>query len=227
MDDLSLTIWVVFIGGLASFFSPCILPIFPSFIAYLTGVHVKQDTKRSTLPYTIAFLIGFSAVFILLGISIGFMGPLLSKYDSIIRYVGGAFIIFWGVIMLGIIQPKIIMKTFMISPPNNGLGGILGAFFIGLTFAVGWTPCIGPILASVLTLSMTNPDQALVYMIFYVAGFSIPFLAFSIFVTKIKGMFKYTNAITKIGGILFILMGYLLITNQLSQITIWLVDTFK
>jgi cytochrome c-type biogenesis protein len=228
---MSLSYGMVFIAGLISFFSPCILPIFPSFVAYITGVHIKQGTKakHSIYPAVFSFLLGFSLVFVMLGVSIGWVGQWLTEYQIWIRRVGGVLLIFWGSLMLGILSPSFLMKTFKfnLTEKHNGTGGVIGAFLIGLTFAAGWTPCIGPVLASVLTISVTEPNQAGIFMLLYIIGFSIPFVVFSAILHRIKGIVRYSNLIMKIGGILFVAMGLLLITNRLAVITAWLISIGK
>jgi cytochrome c-type biogenesis protein len=228
---MSLSYGMVFFAGLMSFFSPCILPIFPSFVAFITGVHINQGTKakHSIYPAVISFLLGFSLVFVMLGLSIGWIGQWLTEYQVWIRKIGGVLLIFWGILMLGILRPTFLMRTFKfnITEKHSGTGGILGAFLIGLTFAAGWTPCIGPVLASVLTLGMTEPNQAGIFMLLYIIGFSIPFFVFSALLHRIKGIVRYSNLIMKIGGILFIVMGVLLITNRLAMITAWLINIVR
>jgi cytochrome c-type biogenesis protein len=228
---MSLSYGMVFIAGLISFFSPCILPIFPSFVAYITGVHIKQESKakHSIYPAVISFLLGFSLVFVMLGLSIGWIGQWLTEYQMWIRRIGGVLLIFWGILMLGIVRPSFLMKTFKFNfmEKHNGTRSVIGAFLIGLTFAAGWTPCIGPVLASVLTLSITEPNQAGIFMLLYIIGFSIPFIVFSAILHRIKGIVRYSNLIMKIGGILFVVMGLLLINNRLAMITAWLINFVK
>jgi cytochrome c-type biogenesis protein len=231
MENESLTYGVVWFAGLASFFSPCMLPIFPSFLAYITGTHVKRDqpiSRWTMLPHTVAFLLGFSTVFVLLGISIGFIGHWLLAYQTVIRQAGGVFLILWGAVMLGVIKPKFLMRTIKIELPTGGRkAGLLSAFLIGLTFAVGWTPCVGPILSSVLTLGVSQPNQAFIYMLIYITGFSVPFIVMALFVGKTKGLAKYSTIIMKIGGAIFIVMGILLFTNRLAKISAWLLTAFQ
>ncbi|TFB14106.1 cytochrome c biogenesis protein CcdA [Filobacillus milosensis] len=225
MEDISLIL--AFGAGFLSFISPCCLPLYPAFLSYITGMSVdeiktgKGLLQKRALLHTTFFLIGFSIIFIALGFSTSFLGELFIIYDDLVRQLGAILIVLIGLIILGVFQPSFLMKekrmTFKDRP-----SGYLGSSVIGFAFAAGWTPCTGPILAGVIALSVTNPDQAMLYMIAYVLGFSIPFFVMSFFIGKMKWIKKNNRLIMKIGGASMIVMGILLFFDWMTLIISYL-----
>lgn len=220
MGDITLA--VAFGAGLLSFVSPCVLPIYPAFLSYITGVSYRdlQDNKmdKKALIHTIVFLIGFSIVYISLGVGLGFVTDILQSYDNTIRMVGGLLCIVFGLIVLGIFNPQFLMQDRKIEIKNRPTG-YLGTLLIGIAFAAGWTPCMGPIIGTIFSLAAVNQSMALAYMIAYVLGFCIPFFLLTFFITKINILKKYSQGITKIGGVIMIIMGLLLFFDKLTAIT--------
>jgi cytochrome c-type biogenesis protein len=231
MNAADLTLWLAFGAGVLSFISPCCLPLYPSFLSYITGVSVK-DLKagkglfqRQAILHTLFFIIGFSIIFFALGLSASVVGDLFSTNQEWIRKLGGIMVATMGFVMLGIFSPKMLMKNkqfHLKSKPTGYIGSIL----VGITYAAGWTPCIGPILAAVLTLGITNPDQALIYTVAYTVGFSIPFFIMAFFIGKMKWILRYSHIMMKIGGAMMVLTGVLLYTDQMTKITIYLIQLF-
>lgn len=180
MNAADLTLWLVFGAGFLSFISPCCLPLYPSYLSYITGVSVKdlQEGRglfqKQALLHTLFFIIGFSIIFFALGLSAGFMGHLFSQYRDLIRQLGGIFVMIMGLIMLGVFTPKLLMKSVRLEWKKRPLG-FFGSVLVGITYAAGWTPCVGPILAGVLALGVSNPGEALGYTLAYTLGFAIPF----------------------------------------------------
>lgn len=223
MSDLN--IWLAFGAGLLSFISPCCLPIYPAFLSYITGKSFENNATSSNVTFksflnTLFFILGFSSVFIALGFSTSIIGSIFINYQDLIRQLGAILIVFFGVVILGLYKPKFMMqeKRYMFKSRPSGY---IGTFFIGMAFAAGWTPCTGPILASVISLSATNPSSGLLYMIAYSLGFSIPFFVLSFFLGKVKWFNKYSNRIMKIGGVIMILMGIILYFDWLTKIIIY------
>ncbi|WP_414051370.1 cytochrome c biogenesis CcdA family protein [Macrococcus animalis] len=220
MGDI--TIAVAFGAGLLSFISPCVLPIYPAFLSYITGVSYgdlkdnKMDKKE--LLHTIFFLIGFSIVYISLGVGLGFVSDILQSYDNTIRMVGGLLCIIFGLVVLGIFNPQFLMKDRKFEIKNRP-SGYIGTLLIGVAFAAGWTPCMGPIIGTIFSMAAVNQSLALVYMVAYVLGFCIPFFLLTFFITKINILKKYSQIITKIGGVMMIIMGLLLFFDKLTAIT--------
>lgn len=223
------TILLAFGAGVLSFVSPCNLPLYPAFVSYITGMSSEQLAKgRKGLPpqgiaHTVCFLIGFSLIFIVLGMSTSLVGAFFIKYDDVIRQVGAIIIIFFGLVILEIISPKFLMKEKRLSFKNRPTG-YLGSTLIGVGFAAGWTPCVGPILASVIALSVSSPGSGMMYMTVYSLGFSIPFFLMTFFMGKLSLLKRHTRKVTKIGGFIMIVMGIILYFDWLARLTSFLVN---
>src|SRR5699024_704345 len=205
MTMSEVNLFLAFGAGFLSFISPCVLPLFPAFLSYITGMSVseinddnKMLTKKSML-HTIMFLLGFSSVFIMIGFSTTLISDFFIKYQDIIRQIGAVLIIFFGLVIVGVLNFKFLMKDKKIAFKNRP-AGFIGSFFIGMAFSMGWTPCTGPILMIVLALAATNPEQGMVLMISYVLGFAVPFLLLSFFVGKLNFIKKHSMKIVKVGG---------------------------
>lgn len=220
MGDI--TIAVAFGAGILSFISPCVLPIYPAFLSYITGVSYNdlKDNKmdKKALLHTVFFLIGFSIVYISLGVGLGFVSDFLQSYDNTIRMVGGLLCIIFGLVVLGIFNPQFLMKDRKFEFKNRPTG-FIGTLLIGIAFAAGWTPCMGPIIGTIFSMAAVHQSLALIYMIAYVLGFCIPFFLLTFFITKINILKKYSQIITKIGGVMMIIMGLLLFFDKLTAIT--------
>ncbi|WP_027415118.1 cytochrome c biogenesis CcdA family protein [Aneurinibacillus terranovensis] len=221
MTDIS--IWVAFGAGFLSFISPCCLPLYPTFLSYITGVSVNDIkstglANRKALIHTFFFTLGFSSIFFALGFSTTLLGGLFKSNQDLIRQIGAILIFVMGLVMTGIYTPKFMMKEYKMHFADRPVG-YLGSTLIGISFAAGWTPCVGPILTAVLALSVSNPSQGIWYMIAYTIGFSIPFYLMSFFIDKMKWINRYSGKIMKVGGIMMIFLSILLYTNQMTAIT--------
>jgi cytochrome c-type biogenesis protein len=220
--------WLAFAGGVLSFVSPCALPLYPSFLSYITGIslHELQETgsmrvKIVLLLHACAFLIGFSLIYYVLGFSASWMGSLFVQYQHLIRMVGAVLIFVMGLIMLGIFQPRMLMQERRFSFPKKKVH-YLNSVLVGVIFAAGWTPCIGPIFSSILYANILDPGKTFFYITAYAFGFAVPFLMTTFFIGQMKWLSQYSAALQKIGGALLILLSILLYTNQMSMINIWL-----
>lgn len=226
---LDITLLLAFGAGLLSFVSPCNLPLYPAFVSYITGMSMdklKAEGKglpKQAIAHTIFFLLGFSFIFIVLGMSTSLIGHFFLKYSDFIRQVGAILIIFFGLVILGVITPKFLMKEKKFTLKNRP-AGYLGSSLIGIGFAAGWTPCIGPILASVIALSVSNPASGLVNMVAYSLGFSIPFFIMTFFIGKLNFIKKHSQKIVKFGGYTMIIMGIILYFDWLAKMTSFLVN---
>lgn len=222
-------------AGMISFLSPCILPIFPAYISYIAGININdlQGSKdkpmvKKLLSHSILFLAGISLVFISLGAGASFLGHwvqniLTGETGLFIQRIAGIFIVVMGLFIAGVIKIPFLMreKRFQF---NKKPVGYLGTFFVGLGFAAGWTPCIGPIFSSILLLSATNPEEGILYTIIYVIGFAIPFLALTFFIGKAKWIMKYMNIIIIFGAVMMIVMGLILFFGLMPVISGFLLD---
>lgn len=231
MNPVDLTVWLVFGAGFLSFISPCCLPLYPSYLSYVTGVSVKELKEgkglfqRQALLHTFFFILGFSIIFFALGLSASLLGDLFSGNQQLIRQLGAILVIVMGLVMLGFLQPKFLMKEVRFQY-NAKPVGYLGSILVGITYAAGWTPCVGPILASVLALGVSNPGQSVLYTGAYTVGFALPFFIMAFFIGKMKWILKYSSLMMKIGGALMILTGVLLYTDKMTTITIFLIDLY-
>lgn len=229
MTDVN--VLLAFGAGFLSFISPCCLPLYPAFLSYITGMSVgeiKSENmmlqKRSML-HTLFFLVGFSIIFIALGFATSFVGQIFSQYNDLIRQIGAIFIVLFGLMVIGLFQPKWLMKDRKFEFKNRP-AGYFGTVLIGMAFAAGWTPCTGPILASVILLAGSNPGSGMLYMIAYILGFAIPFFILSFFVGKMQWIRKNNVKIMKIGGYIMIMMGVVLYFDWMTRIIAFLSPLF-
>lgn len=226
MQDLN--IFFAFGAGLLSFLSPCTLPIYPAFLSYITGLSVdelknKKSMQKVAILHSVLFLVGFSIIFLVLGLSGSLIGSYFIAYKDLLRQFGAVLIFFFGLVISGILKIDFFMTDKRLQFKRKPTG-YFGTILIGMGFAAGWTPCTGPILAAVIALGMTNPSSGLFYMMWYVIGFSIPFLLLSFFIGKIKWINKYSHHIMKIGGYVMILMGIVLYFNWMTKIISFLTN---
>lgn len=229
------SIWVAFGAGVLSFVSPCTLPLFPSYLGYISGVSFQKlsanprlitgQLRRKAFLHALFFCIGLSFLFVLLGWGATALGNVLRSYTQTVRIVGGVFILIMGLFMAGLIKSEWLLKERRFHMPAVKPLGYLGSVLVGVIFAAGWTPCIGPILGSVLGMVVANPRTGDWYMLVYALGFSVPFLVLAVSLVSIRPLLKYTNGIARFGGILLAIMGLLLITNKMTLITIWIQRT--
>lgn len=227
-EDVS--ILIAFGAGFLSFISPCVLPLYPAFLSYITGMSVNELTSednkfnKNSFFHTIVFLLGFSLVFIMLGFSTETVfSKYLLVYQGLIRQIGAIVIIFFGLVIVGVFNFEFLMKDRSISFKNRPTGYI-GTFIIGLAFSMGWTPCMGPILVIVLSMVAAQPTQGLIVMLSYVLGFAIPFLVLSFFIGKMAWIKKHSRKLVKIGGYIMILFGILLFFDWMTKFTSFLAD---
>jgi len=225
-------------AGALSFLSPCVLPIFPAYMSYITGISVKElqgnknaKIRRQLLSHSLFFLLAVSLVFISLGASASFLGQWTQKLlfgDSglFIQRIAGIFIIFMGLFVAGWINVPTLMKERRFQHSRKP-AGYVGSFFIGLGFAAGWTPCIGPIFGSILLLAASNPSQGVFYTIMYAIGFTLPFLILTFFLGSTRWIVKHSQTIMKIGAVIMIAMGLVLFFGLMPRITGFLLDLIQ
>jgi cytochrome c-type biogenesis protein len=221
MHDINL--FLALGAGFMSFISPCCLPLYPAFLSYITGMSVGElqsenaMLQKRSLLHTLFFLLGFSVIFIAIGFGTTFVGSFFREYKDLIRQLGGIFIIFFGLIIVGILKPDFMMRDRRFEFKNRP-SGFIGSILIGMAFAAGWTPCTGPILSIVISLAATNPSSGIIYMVAYSLGFAIPFFILSFFVGRLKWIKKHSGKIMKIGGYIMIVMGIMLFFDWMTKI---------
>ena len=213
----NLTVFLAFAAGFLSFISPCCLPLYPSFLSYITGVTVDEVKKgkavfqKQALLHTLFFIIGFSIIFIALGLSTSWIGNLFVNQKDLIRQLGGILLVIIGLVMLQVFKMDWMMRSFKIDLKSRPLG---------------WTPCVGPILSGIIVLGVTDPSRALTYTLAYTLGFAIPFFVMTFFISKVSAIVKYSDQFMKVGGGVMILFGVLLYTDKLTDITRVLIQLF-
>lgn len=223
------TIWLAFMAGLLSFVSPCVLPLYPSYISYISGVSfsredsasVTSQVRRKALSHAVFFVLGFSVIFIALGASASLLGTLFSEYRNVISVIGGLIVIVMGLVLMKVIKWDFFMREAKWNLQSKP-AGYLGAFIVGISFAAGWTPCIGPILASVIALAATSESNGMFLMFFYALGFALPFLILAYTLGSLRWLLKYSERISQVGGAILVVMGILLLTGKMTEITTWL-----
>ena len=220
-------------AGFISFLTPCVLPIIPGYISYITGKRLEQidQDKKVVLIKTILFSLGFSLIFISLGITASAVGNILLFFSSELRIVAGAIIILFSLQMLGILNFQFLNQEKRINIKGYKDNYIF-PFLVGAAFAFGWTPCIGPVLGSILALSASEASisKGILLLSFYSLGLAIPFILSGYFMNSFliskKGFGKYYNRITKTGGAILLITGILIATNQIQVISYYILTTF-
>ena len=212
-----------FLAGFLSFLSPCVLPLIPAYFTFITGFSLEELTEKSdkairnrVILSTVFYVLGFSSVFILMGASASFLGGVIATYKDFVRIAGGILIIILGVHLTGIVRIPVLDYEKKIHLKKKPLH-FLGTFVIGMAFGAGWSPCIGPLLGSILIIAGSQETvwQGIVLLSIYSAGLAIPFIIISIFVNMLLGFVKKASKIMKFlnpaAGILLILVGLLLV----------------
>lgn len=228
-----ISILIAFAAGFLSFISPCVLPLVPSYITYITGVsfqdltdqQTRKRVKWTTLIHSCLFVFGFSTIFILMGASASYLGQVLSRYQTWIMKIGGILIILLGIHFILQIFPFLQIEK-RIEMKRKPLG-YLGSFLVGLVFAAGWTPCIGPILSTILIYASTSQQMAtgILLLTFYSLGLGIPFLlsslAFNLFLATFEKIRRYMKVIIFISGFFLIGIGILLLTGAFRWVSMY------
>jgi cytochrome c-type biogenesis protein len=224
---------LAFSAGFISFLSPCVLPIIPGYISYITGKNLEQinKDKRNVLIKTILFSLGFSSVFIALGVAASAIGNVLLFFSNELRITAGIIIIFFSLQLLGFLNINFMNREKRIETKSYKDNYIF-PFIVGAAFAFGWTPCIGPVLGSIIALSATEAtvSKGVLLLSFYSLGLAIPFILSGYFMSKFlsskKGFSKYYGKVTKTGGVILLITGILILTNQIQVISYYILTTF-
>jgi len=226
--------------GIVSFASPCILPLIPSYVSYITGISYDELASREsraknmnmTLLHALAFVIGFSIIFVLLGATASLMGRVLTEHLNIIRIAGGVLIIIMGIFVMDIVNIPFLQREAKMHLKHRP-AGYLGTMVVGLIFGAGWTPCTGPFLSSVLALAMASDTmgRGMVLLGFYSLGLGVPFIlsaiAISAFLSSFDKVRHYLKAIKITSGVILIAMGLLLVTDNMTLLTSYILSTWE
>ncbi len=234
------TIGVVaaFAAGIVSFLSPCVLPLVPGYVSYLAGHAIARGaTDRLSLvrvhavALSLCFVLGFSTVFVILGASATALSRLLISYRQELNLLGGIVVIGFGLVTLGMLHPWFLQRDFRFHAVLPG-GRPMAAYVLGMAFAFGWTPCIGPILGAILTVSAASTTVAngIMLLASYSLGLGVPFLVAAAFtdglMARLKSIGRVGRTLQPLAGGVMILMGLAMITGQLSTLSFWLLETF-
>ncbi len=228
--------FVALLAGLLSFLSPCVLPIVPPYLAYMGGISMNEMTadgkpsRRTILP-AIFFVLGLSTVFLILGFTASVFGAFFLQNQEIFSKVSGLVVIVFGLHFLGIFRIKFLDREARLDAGDKG-GSAFGAYVLGLAFAFGWTPCIGPQLGAILSLAATEASvmRGTALLAVYAAGLGIPFLLAAVFIQRSMGLMNrikpHMDKIEKAMGVLLVLVGIALLTGAFSAFSFWLLETF-
>jgi cytochrome c-type biogenesis protein len=223
-------LFIAFGAGLISFLSPCVLPLIPGYVSFISGNTLNEilEKKKIDLLPLIVFSLGFSFVFIIFGATASFLGQILLQNSQILRSIAGVIIIIFSLQLIGILNIKFlnVEKKFYTKKSNN----IFFVFIVGMAFGFGWTPCIGPILGSILALASTEETiyKAILLLSFYSLGLAIPFILSGYLMQKFllfsKNFKRNINLVTKGGGIILLITGILILTNQLQVLGYYILN---
>jgi len=208
---------VAFFAGLLSFFSPCILPLIPAYVSFVTGVSLKHPgANGAAVAHSLAFVTGFSAVFVIFGASATLLGQLLLAYQREVRLVGGIIVIIFGIYLTGAVRMPFLSFEKKMTVRRKP-AGLIGSFLVGTAFAAGWTPCVGPILASILLVASTagSIGSGIALLSLYSLGLAVPFVLTSLAVDRFVRFFesfrKYQRAVSVVSGVFLIFVGAMMI----------------
>jgi len=237
VDAISqISLFAAFSAGLLSFISPCVLPLVPSYLSYITGLSVenlakveeRERFKSAILLNALLFIAGFSTVFIAFGASASLIGQVLYEYQDVIRKIGGILIIIFGLYLLGILKLNIFMTERRLVHFESRPVGYLGSFLIGTAFAAGWTPCVGPVLGTILAYASTTESMSSGVMLLsaYSFGLGLPFFltAFGMdtFLSYFKSLRTYLGGVSFVSGGLLVLVGLMIFTDSVTLFTSFL-----
>ena len=216
-----MTYIITFLEGIITFISPCLLPMLPIYISFFAGGNGNKSGKSKALINAVSFVIGFTVVFVILGVFAGTLGRLLMRYQTAVNIVSGLLVIVFGLNFIGILKIPLLNKTFKLNADTKDLG-IVSSFIFGVIFSIGWTPCVGAFLGSALMLVSQQGSviKGILMMLCYSAGLGIPFILAAVLIDKLKSTFNFIKKnygiINIISGVVLILVGVLMMTGYMN-----------
>ena len=238
MENSIAAITAVFMAGVISFLSPCVLPLVPGYVSYIAGQSMADSTtsralivRVQALALSACFVLGFATIFVILGASATTLGQVLISYRYELNLVGGVVVIGFGLFVTGLLRPSWLQRDFRFDIVLPG-GRPVAAYLLGMAFAFGWTPCIGPMLGAILTVSAASATVAkgVTLLAVYSLGLGVPFLLVAVFtgglLARLKSIGRVGRLLHILAGGVMVLMGAAMITGQLSTFSFWLLETF-
>jgi len=225
----NLGFFVAFAAGVLSFLSPCVLPLVPSYLGFLTGMTLEEMSgrRRMAMVHALLFVFGFALIFVILGASATALGSALKYYQVWLQRVGGVLIILFGLYAMGLLKFRFLQMDQRVHLDRKPIG-YLGSVLVGMAFAAGWTPCIGPILGGILGMAATQGDvgRGMALLGAYSAGLAVPFLAaawaMEAFLDWFQKFRKYLPWVMRLSGLLLIFVGLLMVTGEFTRLAGWL-----
>lgn len=229
MEPQTFGVLIAFSAGLLSFLSPCVLPLIPSYVTFITGLSLDdvQSARRAALIHGTLFVLGFSLIFLAMGAGATLLGQVLLQYRDWISRIGGVVIIVFGLYLLGVLNIGFLSRERRFHVADKPVG-YLGTMLVGIAFGAGWTPCLGPILGSILVYTGSQADlgRGMWLLSAYSAGLAVPFLLSAIAIDRFTAFFQKMRKqmvwISRISGAVMILIGVLLVTNYFTVLASWL-----
>lgn len=229
MEAPSIGILIAFGAGLLSFLSPCVLPLIPSYVTFITGLSLDdvQHSRRTALIHGVLFVLGFTMIFMAMGAGATVLGQSLLRHRDWISRIGGIIIIIFGLYLLGVLNIGFLSRERRFHVADKPVG-YLGTVFVGIAFGAGWTPCLGPILGSILVYTSSQADLAKgIWLLFaYSLGLAVPFLLSAIAIDRFSSFFQRMRSqmiwVSRVSGVVLIAIGILLVTNYFTILASWL-----
>ena len=236
LDTTSIGFVTAFLAGVVSFLSPCVLPLVPGYLSYVAGTSLEElrdhaASRLKALGYAVAFVLGFSVVFVALGASATALGGLLLSYKAELSLVAGVLILLFGLHLAGVLPLGWLQREARLHLDLPG-GRVVGAFLMGLAFAFGWTPCIGPVLGVILTMSASTADlgTGTALLAVYSLGLGLPFLLAALFtdllLERLRALARTGRNLQRVAGLALAVAGVLIVTGRLEGFAYWLLETF-
>lgn len=232
MEMTSVTIPLAFLAGTLSFLSPCVLPLVPVYLSYLSGSAIHDDrqvNRAQVFTHAVLFVLGFTLVFIVVfGLPATLLGATLNHYSMIIAQVGGAILILFGLHTIGLFTIPFLNMTRQMQIDPGVTPGYLRSGLIGIAFAAGWTPCIGPLLGAVMTMAFTEPRTGAFFTFVYAMGLALPFLLTALLLTRatdfLRRLNRHAHIVQRVSGIFLIGVGLLLVSGQLATMNTFFIS---
>ncbi len=233
-DSVSVSVGVAFLGGLVSFLSPCVLPLVPSYVTYVTGMTFDELTagdqgaaRRRVVVHSALFILGFGLVFVTLGATATVLGGVLRRALPLLQQVGGVVIAAFGLAMLGVLRLPFLMRERRVQLASRP-AGMAGSVLAGAAFGAGWTPCVGPVLASILFYSgmQSTMGDGMLLLVAYTLGLGIPFFIAAVglnwYLARVKQLRRWLRPLERLAGALLVLVGVLLFTGRFTMLSSFL-----